>query len=242
MSGAGGAYSGNGTHERLLQVGGRAILVRARRHRQARRITLRVDAREDCAILTLPARESLESGFGFAREKAEWLARKMAVLPPRTPFEDDAKIPFRGAPVLIRHFPLAGPDPVLTDGILHVPGEADGLAVRVTDWLRGEALAALTRAAKEKAAAIGRTPPPVSVRDPKARWGSCSAKGRLSFSWRLIMAPPEVLDYVAAHEVAHLLHLNHGARFKAALARLAADEAGAQEWLVREGSSLHRYG
>jgi predicted metal-dependent hydrolase len=225
-----------------MEVDGRAILVRARRHRLARRITLRIDAREDCAVLTLPARASLESGFGFAQEKAGWLARKLAGLPPLTPFEDDAVIPFRGAPLLIRHFPLAGPDPVLSEGILHMPGDATGLALRVKDWLRGEALEALTHAATQKAACIGRAPPPVSIRDPKARWGSCSAKGSLSFSWRLIMAPPNVLEYVAAHEVAHLLHLNHGAKFKAALAGLAAEEAEAQNWLAREGSGLHRYG
>ena len=92
------------------------------------------------------------------------------------------------------------------------------------------------------AASIGRPPPPIGIRDPRARWGSCSAKGRLSFSWRLIMAPPMVLDYVVAHEVAHLLHLDHGAGFKAQLARLAAREGEARDWLAREGSGLHRYG
>ncbi len=228
--------------ERILEVDGRAILVRARRHRRARRITLRVDAREDCAVLTLPAKASLESGFGFARERAGWLARKLAALPPLTPFDDHAVIPFRGARLLIRHLPPAGPDPVLMGGVLQVPGDAAGLAARVKDWLRGEALGALTRAATQKAASIGRTPPPISVRDPRARWGSCSAKGRLSFSWRLIMAPPMVLDYVAAHEVAHLLHLDHGAEFKATLSRLAARQAEARDWLAREGSGLHRYG
>jgi predicted metal-dependent hydrolase len=225
-----------------MEVDGRAILVRTRRHRLARRITLRIDAREDCAVLTLPARESLERGFCFAQEKAGWLARRLAELPPRTPFDDDAVIPFRGAPLLIRHFPLAGPGPVLSGAVLHIPGDAAGLALRVKEWLRKEALEALTHAATQMAASIGRPPPPVGVRDPKARWGSCSAKGRLSFSWRLIMAPPTVLDYVAAHEVAHLLHLNHGAKFKAALAGLAAKEAEAQAWLAREGSGLHRYG
>ncbi len=228
--------------ERILEVDGRAILVRARRHRRARRITLRVDAREDCAVLTLPAKASLESGFGFARERAGWLARKLAALPPLTPFDDHAVIPFRGARLLIRHLPPAGPDPVLMGGVLQVPGNAAGLAARVKDWLRGEALGALTRAVTQKAASIGRTPPPISVRDPRARWGSCSAKGRLSFSWRLIMAPPMVLDYVAAHEVAHLLHLDHGAEFKATLSRLAARQAEARDWLAREGSGLHRYG
>ncbi len=241
MSGARAAAPG-GPQECILEVDGRTILVRARRHRRARRITLRVDAREDCAVLTLPARTSLESGFGFAREKAGWLARRLAALPPLTPFDDDAVIPFRGAPLLIRHFPLAGPHPVLTGGILHMPGDGAGLAARVGDWLRGEALEALTRATTQKAASIGRAPPPIGIRDPRSRWGSCSAKGRLSFSWRLIMAPPMVLDYVVAHEVAHLLHLDHGAGFKAQLARLAARQAEACDWLAREGSGLHRYG
>jgi len=241
MSSAPAASQGGG-QERLLKINGRAILVRARHHRQARRIILRFDARKNCAILTLPTRTSLESGFGFAQEKAGWLARRMAVLPPLTPFDDDAVIPFRGKPLLIRHFPLAGPNPVLMDGVLHIPGDVTGLAPRVEDWLRGQALDALTQVTMQMAAAIGRAPPPVAVRDPKTRWGSCSAKGRLSFSWRLIMAPPTVLDYVAAHEVAHLLHLNHGAKFKAALAGLAENKDEAQEWLAQEGSGLHRYG
>ena len=116
------------------------------------------------------------------------------------------------------------------------------MAARVTDWLRREALEALSRTAAQKAASIGRAPPPVAVRDPRARWGSCSASGRLSFSWRLILAPPMVLDYVVAHEVCHLLHLNHGAKFKAQLARLATKETESNDWLTREGSGLHRYG
>ncbi len=228
--------------ERVLEVDGRRILVRAKRNRNARRITLRIDARLDCAILTLPRRVSLRSGFGFARDKADWLARKLGALPPLTAFEDDAVIPFRGKPVLIRHFPLAGQAPVLSAGILHVPGAAGTVPDTVRDWLRGRALTALTLTAAEKAALLGRAAPEVSIRDPRSRWGSCSASGRLSFSWRLIMAPPTVLDYVVAHEVAHLKHMNHGARFKALAERLADDCAWAEAWLAREGTGLHRYG
>ncbi len=227
---------------RMIEHDGGTILVRARRNRRARRIILRFDAKQDCAILTIPTRTSLERGFEFAREKAPWLARKAAALPPRTPFTDDAVIPFKGTPIVIRHFPLAGKNPVLSGDTLHIPGDITGLAARVEAWLRSQALEALRCVAAQKAAAIGRTVPPLGIRDPKARWGSCSAKGRLSFSWRLILAPPMVLDYVVAHEVAHLLHLNHGAKFKAELARLATKETEAGEWLSREGSSLHRYG
>jgi predicted metal-dependent hydrolase len=230
------------TSEEVLEVDGRQILVRAKRHDGARRITLRIDPRLDCAILTLPRRASFKSGFGFAREKADWLARRLGALPPLTAFTDDATFPFQGDPVLIRHFPLAGPAPLLSGGILHVPGAVTKVPAQVLDWLRGQALMALTVTAEEKAAEIGLPPPPVTIRDPRARWGSCSAAGRLSFSWRLIMAPEVVLDYVVAHEVAHLRHLNHGAKFKALVADLADDEDGAEAWLSREGTTLHRYG
>lgn len=229
------------TAEQILEVGGRRIVVRAKRHNAARRITLRIDPRHDCAILTLPRRASLKSGFGFAREKADWLARKLGALPPLTAFEDDAEFPYQGEMVLIRHFPLAGTEPVLSGGILHVPGSGGDIAARVVDWLRGQALMLLSLTAEEKAAAIGLGPPPVTIRDPRSRWGSCSSAGRLSFSWRLIMAPPMVLDYVVAHEVAHLHHLNHGAKFRALVARLAEAEAEAETWLAREGTGLHRY-
>ncbi|HSR55243.1 MAG TPA: SprT family zinc-dependent metalloprotease [Alphaproteobacteria bacterium] len=230
------------TVERMLEVEGRRIVVRATRNRNARRISLRIDARRDCAILTLPRRASLKSGFGFAQEKAEWLARKLGALPPLTPFEDDAVIPFRGEPLLIRHFPLAGPVPVHSTGILHVPGEPASVADRVLDWLRGQALIELTLASEEKAAMVSLPPPKVGIRDPRSRWGSCSAAGRLSFSWRLIMAPPMVLDYVVAHEVAHLRHLNHGAKFKALAQSLTESADAAETWLSKEGSALHRYG
>lgn len=231
-----------GIHEEILEIDGRAITVRARRHRRARRITLRIDAGGDCAVLTLPARMSLAQGIGFAREKADWLAARLAALPPLTPFEDGAVIPFKGAPILIRQFPLAGCEPILSGGILHMASATGALGEEVRDWLKGQARAALTDAAAKKARKIGRPPPAVNLTDPRTRWGSCSAKGRLSFSWRLIMAPPMALDYVVAHEVAHLVHLNHGPRFKCLLAGLAAREKDAKAWLNREGTGLHRYG
>jgi predicted metal-dependent hydrolase len=232
----------NGIHEETLEIDGRPITVRARRHRSARRITLRIDARGDCAILTLPTRTSLKKGIAFAREKADWLAGRLNELPPLTPFEDDAVIPFKDVPILIRHFPLAGAKPVLSGGVLHLPGLRNKISGGVKDWLKGEARAALCDAVAEKASLIGRPTPEVKLTDPRTRWGSCSARGRLSFSWRLIMAPPMVLDYVAAHEVAHLVHLNHGARFNDLLAGMAGRQKDARAWLIGEGTGLHRYG
>ncbi len=229
-------------HEEIIEIDGRAITVRARYHGQARRITLRIDARNDCAILTLPTRTSIAKGIGFAREKVDWLAGRLADLPPLTPFDDGATIPFRGEPVMIRHSPLAGPRPMLSDGVLHINCAAGQMGTRVRDWLKGEARAALTGAATQIAQNIGRPPPNVRLTDPRTRWGSCSVKGKLSFSWRLIMAPPMVLDYVVAHEVAHLVHFNHGPGFKSLLSGLAARDKDAKAWLTREGTGLHRYG
>lgn len=229
-------------HEEVLETGGRAITVRARRHRRARRITLRIDAREDCAILTLPARTSLAEGLGFAREKAGWLAARLGALPPVTPFAEGAVIPFGGENIRIRHFPLAGKVPVLASEELYVPGPEARLAETVARWLREEARAALGRASAAKSRALGRPAPPIRLSDPRSRWGSCSPEGRLSFSWRLVMAPPMVLDYVVAHEVAHLLHLDHGPGFHALLSRLTEREEESRAWLARNGAGLLRYG
>lgn len=229
-------------HEEVLEHGGRAITVRARRHRRARRIILRIDAREDCAILTLPARTPLAEGLGFARKKADWLAGRLAALPPMTPFAEGAVIPFGGEDIRIRLFPLAGKAPVLASGELYVPGPESALAETVCRWLKDKARAALTHASAEKAAALGLPAPAIRLTDPRTRWGSCSPEGRLTFSWRLVMAPPMVLDYVVAHEVAHLLHLDHGPRFHALVSRLAENEADSRIWLTRNGTGLLRYG
>lgn len=230
----------SGAH--VLEHEGGTIAIRVRRHRRARRVTLRIDPRRDCAVLTLPMRTPLAEGLRFAREKAEWLAARLAALPPVTPFAEGAVIPFGGQEVRIRHFPLAGQAPVLAADGLYVPGPAAGLASCVAGWLKSEAHAALTAASAAKAKLLERPLPPIRLGDPSTRWGSCSAAGRLSFSWRLVMAPPMALDYVVAHEIAHLVHLDHGPRFHALLSRLAEREAEGRAWLARHGAGLLRYG
>jgi predicted metal-dependent hydrolase len=126
--------------------------------------------------------------------------------------------------------------------VLHVPGQPEFVARRVTNWLRGEARRDLERAVTRHAEALRRKPTRIRVADPKSRWGSCSSKGVLTFSWRLVLAPPRVLDYLVAHEVAHLKEMNHGSKFWALVERLDPDYEVARAWLNNSGVALSSVG
>lgn len=225
-----------------LTLNGRTVPFRVRKIARARRITLRVDAAEDGVGLTLPRWVSIDEGLRFVETKRGWLERRLARLPPRTLIEAGATVPILGVQHTIRHCPEALPFVWHAARELRVGGPPDALAARVIDWLHDLARAEIPRRAAEKAARIGFDPPPVGLRDTRSLWGSCSPRGRLSFCWRLVMAPEPVLDYVVAHEVAHLRHLNHGKRFWALVETLTGDMDAARAWLNREGPGLHRYG
>jgi predicted metal-dependent hydrolase len=228
--------------QRVINHHGRDIPLRTRRNRRARHMTLRIDVKDGCAVLTLPTFVTVSEGMGFAHSKADWLAQRLDELAPHIPFTDDSRIPYRGHDILIRHFPLAGPNPILIDNVLHVPGCARQVPDAVRKWLIEEARRAIAVRSAVKTAMIRRDPAPFRLNDPKSRWGSCSSEGKLCFSWRLIMAPIEVLDYVVAHEVAHLVALNHGPRFHAAVERLTPHADYARDWFNTEGARLLRYG
>jgi predicted metal-dependent hydrolase len=125
---------------------------------------------------------------------------------------------------------------------IHIRGEREHLARRVLDFLKREARRDIEAAVKRHAAAIGREPTKIRIGDAKTRWGSCNSRGSLTFSWRLILAPVYVLDYLAAHEVAHLKEMNHGPRFWNLVARLDPDYERAQTWLRQYGAELHAVG
>ena len=124
---------------------------------------------------------------------------------------------------------------------LCIAGDPAHLPRRVSDWLRRECRRDLERAVAQAAAAIGKRSPPITLRDTASRWGSCTSSGRLNFSWRLILAPSFVLDYLAVHEVAHLVHMNHSPKYWALCRSLNADTDRAEAWLNTQGTSLHRY-
>jgi predicted metal-dependent hydrolase len=227
--------------------GGDRFRVAVRRRAQARRFTLRVSNASGEVVLTLPERADLRAARQFAEAHGGWIATRLARRPDRKPFATGALIPLRGEPHRIVHWSTvrgvtrAALDPE-GQRIIAVAGESAHVARRVADFLKKEALADLNRAVARHTTTLGIPARKVAVRDTVSRWGSCSAQGHLSFSWRLILAPPLVLDYLAAHEVAHLKEMNHSHRFWALTHRLCPRTEEAEAWLKRHGASLHAYG
>ena len=208
-------------------------------------MTLRVDAKTGGVQLTLPRGASRRDGLDFAERHRDWLLRRLADLPPAVPFLDGVEIPYLGAPHLIRHAPEARRGVWREAGEIVVSGGAEFVPRRVTDFLKREAKREIQGRAQAKAELLpakARTLRRVTLRDTRSRWGSCAHSGDLSFSWRLILAPDPVLDYVVAHEVAHLAEMNHGPAFWRLVGRLADAVAEPKAWLRREGAGLHRYG
>ncbi len=148
-------------------------------------------------------------------------------------------LPIRGETVAVRIMPRVRPH--LSGATLVVPGPAGRAGPQVAAWLREAARAACAGAVDAHAARLGRPAGRISLRDTRSRWGSCTATGDLMFSWRLAMAPPAVLDYVVAHEVAHIAELNHSDRFWAVVRRLCPGFEAERDWLRRNGAALHRY-
>lgn len=226
---------------------GRVFRIALKRRPAARRITLRVSSATGAIVLTLPERTDLTTARRFAEAHGEWIAVRLARIPERVPFAHGILIPLRGVPHRIAHWSRApGPTAALADPngepIIAVAADAPHVARRVRDFLAREAKRDLGEAVKRHAEALGIAGGKVTVRDTRSRWGSCSARGSLSFSWRLILAPPFVLDYLAAHEVAHLKEMNHSHRFWRIAHGLCPRLDEAEDWLKRHGAELHRYG
>ena len=230
----------------ILALASGEVSVRLRQDPRARRYLLRLPADSTGPVLIIPRGGSLETALDFATRNRGWLEGQLAARPAATPFAAGADVPVRGkmhrimASGRLRGVVTAADGP---DGpVLLVPGDESHISRKVTDWLRKEARADLAAAVDRHSATIGRRASAISLRDTRSRWGSCAANGRLSFSWRLILAPPEILDYVAAHEVAHLVEMNHSDRFWAVCRRLAPQTPTARLWLREHGASLHTFG
>jgi len=230
-----------------IAVDGKVYPVRLRRHRQARRYTLRIHAASRDVVLTMPVRGSVREARNFAQKHGNWIAVRMARLPAAAPFGHGAIVPLRGEAHRIEHRAGARGTVWIEDADggekrLCVAGRSPHLARRLSDFLKREAKRDLEAASRRAAEKLGVAIKRVSVRDQSSRWGSCSNTGVLSYSWRLIMAPPFVLDYLAAHEVAHLVEMNHSARFWRIVREIYPDAARAKAWLDANGGDLHRYG
>lgn len=227
---------------RTVEIDGRKIPLRIRTSHRARNLLLSVDASDDVIDLVLPRGTPIYEGLRFVESRARWLAGRIRALPKRVPLADGEKISILGRSCLIRHRPDLRSGVRMEDAELWVSGHAEHVERRVADWLRRTAKAEISARAFEKANLIGRRVDRVTVRDTRSRWGSCTEAGRLSFSWRLVLAPIFVLDYVVAHEVAHLAELNHSRRFWNIVAGLTEDTERSKAWLRAYGQTLHRYG
>ncbi|MGY6410447.1 MAG: M48 family metallopeptidase [Alkalilacustris sp.] len=214
------------------------VPVRLRPDPRARRFSLRVSQGCGRVTLTFPPRAGRAAALAFARDREDWLRRTLAGLPDRQVAQPGVRVPFLGAELTLVAAPLRR---ARREGaaLLVPPGAAAGPATAA--YLKAEAAARLGPLCAAHAGRLGRPLAGVVLRDTRSRWGSCTATGRLMFNWRLVMAPPAVIDYVAAHEAAHLVEMNHGPAFWALVARLHPDHAAARAWLRRNGVSLQRW-
>jgi len=219
---------------------------------RAKRLCVRLDPSAGHIVLVRPKRASASVTLKFVASRADWIQKHLAMLPPQIPFADGARIPIAGVDHTLRLAPEKRGGVWREDGHIMISGGAEFAARRMTDWLKEETRRVIAPMAHAMAESIGHKVKHVTVRDTTSRWGSCSPDGRLSFSWRLILAPLPVLIYVAAHEVAHLKHLNHGRAFWRTLdevldasvkeAEVRREARLASDWLNRHGAGLHRYG
>ncbi len=225
-----------------LDLGGRAVPVTVRRSPLASRMSLRVDAGRDGLVLVLPDGVPEADGLRFAASKGDWIVKRLGALPPRVAFAAGAVVPVLGLPHELVHRPEARRGVWAEDGRLNVCGRPEHMARRVADWLKDQARREIAARAHPMAEAVGRRVAGLVVRDQRSRWGSCTSDGRLAFSWRLVLAPERVLTYVVAHEVAHLVEMNHSPAFWRVVHRLMPDSATPRHWLKLNGQALHRYG
>ncbi len=223
----------------LILDGDPPIPLMLRRSARARRISLRISQLDGRVTLTLPKGVPEREALAFAREKQRWIRKHLAGRGQDVTVTLGARLPVGGQ----MHEVVAGAGRrvVFAPGRVAVPGAPDRVGRRLAGHLKELARARLAAASDRYAAQLGRPYSALTLRDTRSRWGSCTAEGRLMYSWRLILAPPEVLDYVAAHEVAHLAQMNHSPAFWAEVTGLFGDYAAPRRWLRTQGAELHRY-
>ncbi len=210
---------------------------------RAQRLSLRVDAAKRAVELVLPRRFAAETALRFVAAHRGWIAARFAAMPPPRSLGEGASVPVFGVPHRVRReLDIEAPAVRVADGEIRVRGDPIHLPRRVRDHLTALAKRDFAARARATAARIGKSVTRVGVRDPKSRWGSCSSSGALSFSWRLVFAPEAVIDYVVAHEVAHLVEMNHGPRFWRLVATLVPEIDKPRAWLRRHRLELLAYG
>lgn len=223
-----------------VDLGGELVPVTVRRNSQAKRLILRIDGATGDIKLTLPRHVSNRAATKFLIKQSEWIARERSALDPVQRVTCGSTIPYLGTEHRII-FTDTAPRTVMKIGDeIHVGGPADMAAGRLENWFRRQAKTFLIERSSLHAETLGVQYKRISIGDMKSRWGSCSSNGTLRYSWRLLMAPFAVMDYVAAHEVAHLKEMNHSDRFWAEVATCVPDHKPQRRWLKTEGNTLFK--
>ena len=216
------------------------VEVHLKRSARARRFSLRVSRLDGKVTLSMPLRAREGEALAFLQGHEGWLRQTLQAMPDagRTPVGLGGLITVEGRE--LRLAPGTGRGIRAEEDQLFVPGDPSTVGPRVAAWLKVLARDRLARASTHYAGLLGRSYATLAIRDTRSRWGSCSPDGRLMYSWRLIMAPPAVLDYVAAHEVAHLVELNHSPAYWRVVSGICPDWKAHRAWLRANGNTLHR--
>jgi predicted metal-dependent hydrolase len=225
----------------MVPVQGALIAVAFKRSARARRVSLRIDPAQG-VVITLPMRASRRAGLALLHAHEEWVSERLEALPQPLALRHGATVPVHGLPHEIIHSPGGHGGAWIENGQIFVTGDPEFLARRVSDCLKRLARQRLTAMASETAQRAALRPKIVRIKDTRSRWGSCAPDGTLAFCWRLICAPEFVQDYVVAHEVAHLRHMNHGPQFWKLTEQLTPYRHSATAWLASDGASLLRIG
>lgn len=232
-----------------LEAGARSIPVEIRVNRRAKRLILKVDPVRGCALITSPSKRAIPEALSFARRRLAWICAELDQGTRGSSFSPGTICGFQDRPYLIVN--QGGPrarvritrEPIGDDpGEIIVGGDPAHTNRRMVDWLKKQAKTRLTDQVDIFVAALNVKRGAVTVRDTRSRWGSCASDGALSFSWRLILAPPWILDYVAAHECAHLIHMDHSPAFWDVVRTINPDAKRAIGWFREHGERLHAYG
>ncbi|MFZ4601848.1 MAG: M48 family metallopeptidase [Caulobacterales bacterium] len=226
----------------LETLDGRRVAVRLVINPRARRISVRIDPTRREAVAVSPSKRQASKALAFAASRAGWIAQQLARLPVGLTFAPGAKIPLRGTLLELVQERGRGPARIEGESLVVPTPEGADFQARVKRHLVQEARAALSAYVAVHAAKLGVAPSRITIKDTKSRWGSCSTTGALAFSWRIVLAPEPVIDYLAAHEVAHLREMNHGPRFWACVKLCNPNHQAARDWLHRHGADLHRFG
>lgn len=208
---------------------------------RAKRLTLRIDSKERLPVLTIPERCSTKKAVAFAKEHQDWIERSLARLPQTKKFENGEQISLFGKIVTIRHNSKLRKGTFLEDNVLNVSGEAEFLHRRVKDYIKEQAKNEFYKRSKLLAEKLGCSLHDVTIKDTKSRWGSCSSMHNINYSWRIALAPENVINYLMAHEVAHLKHQDHSRAFWRCVRELYPEAETGKVWLRLHSKELYLY-